>query len=99
MLVMFLSIHSMGIFAVGLALLLAGIWDMSFLLWFLFTNGMRAAGRRALQSLCFMLTVMIIFIPAKYLLIKQDFIITSVISFMLAGLLIVSLLNTFRDRE
>lgn len=99
MLVMFLSIHSMGIFAVGLALLLAGIWDTSFLMWFLFTNGMRAAGRRALQSLCFMLTVMIIFIPAKYLLIKQDFIITSVISFMLAGLLIVSLLNTFRDRE
>jgi O-antigen/teichoic acid export membrane protein len=99
MLVMFLSIHSMGIFAVGLALLLAGIWDMSFLVWFLFTCGMPAAGRRALHSLCFMLTIMVLFIPTKYLIIKQDFVLTSVVSFMLIGLLVFSLLHTLRNRE
>jgi O-antigen/teichoic acid export membrane protein len=97
-LVMFLSIQSIGIFAVGLALLFAGIWDVCFLVWFLFTSGMPSAGKRALQSLCFMLTIMIILIPSKYLFIKHDFILTSVVSFMLVAILAFSLLNTLRKK-
>ena len=99
LLVMFLSIHSMGIFAVCFALLLAGIWDISFLVWFLFSNGLTAAGRRALYCLGFMLSVMVVSIPTKYLLIKQDFIFTSVLSFMLMVLLAFSLLGTLRNKK
>ena len=90
MVVMFLAIHDLGILAVGLALIAAGIWEMYFLVWFLLSNDLKASCRRALTCQGFIIALLIVLIPAKYLILKQDFIYSSAISLMLLIVLIYS---------
>lgn len=82
-LIMLLSIQSMGIFAVGFALIFAGIWELSFLIWFTWRYEMEMSRRRIFKCLGFMIIAMGVLIPGKYLLLKDDVIYTSVISLVL----------------
>jgi O-antigen/teichoic acid export membrane protein len=99
MTVMFVTIHFMGIFAVGLALILAGFWEISFLVWFLWRNDMRESARLAVLYLVLMLGAVAVVLPGKYVLLKQDALWTATASLVLLVVLVKSSLGVLRARK